>query len=168
MTLGRVAVVGFVSGLIVASCTQSPPSASPAATPPAAPAATASGEDVEATIAQLEREWVAAIVKKDTVTIDRLLADEFIGTSPSAHQYTKALALEDLARGTYVVEEMDLDEVSVKPYGDAAVAFASQQEKSRYGGKDIGGHYHYTSVWVKKDGQWQVVTSHGSRYDTPH
>jgi hypothetical protein len=47
-------------------------------------------------------------------------------------------------------------------YGDAAVAFTSQQEKSKYDGKDSSGHYHYTNVWVKRDGVWQVVASHGS------
>jgi ketosteroid isomerase-like protein len=53
--------------------------------------------------------------------------------------------------------------------GDVAVAFASQQEKSRYGSADhLSGHYHYTNVWLKKDGRWQVVSSHGSRFDTAH
>ena len=29
------------------------------------------------------------------------------------------------------------------------------------------GHYHFTNVWVKRDGRWQVVASHGTRYDKP-
>jgi ketosteroid isomerase-like protein len=127
-----------------------------------------SGEEVEAQVAQLEREWVAAIVQKDAATLDRLLAEDFTGTSPSAHLYTKKMAIEDLTRATYVVDAMNMDEIAVKPYGDVAVAFASQQEKSRYGSEDISGHYHYTNVWLKKDGRWQVVSSHGSRFDTAH
>jgi len=127
-----------------------------------------SGEAVEAQVTQLEREWVAAIVRKDGAALDRLLADDFTGTSPTAHLYTKKIAIEDLTRGTYVVDAMDMDEISVKPYGDVAVAYASQQEKSRYGSEDISGHYHYTNVWLRKDGRWQVVSSHGSRFDTAH
>jgi hypothetical protein len=38
----------------------------------------------------------------------------------------------------------------------------------RYNDIDTSGHYHYTDVWVKKDGQWQVVASHGSRFDKGH
>ena len=161
------ALTAIVSVLTGVSCAQGvPANADPQAS--TAVSAVVPNEDVAATITQLERDWVAAIVKKDAPTIDRLLAEDFTGTSPTAHLYTKKIALDDLARGTYVVEAMDLDEVSVNSYGDFAVAFASQQEKSKYAGKDVGGHYHYTNVWVKKDGQWQVVTSHGSRYDSAH
>ena len=132
------------------------------------PTATSSTEEVEATVAQLERDWVAAILKKDAAALERLLADEFAGVSPTAHYYDKGMAIDDLATGTYQVESMALDEVSVNAYGDFAVAFASQQEKSRYAGADISGHYHYTNVWVNRNGGWQVVASHGTRYDTPH
>jgi ketosteroid isomerase-like protein len=125
-------------------------------------------EEVEATVAQLERDWVSAIVKKDAAGLDRLLAEEFAGVSPTAHYYDKSMAIDDLRAGTYQVESMELDEVSVNAYGDFAVAFASQQEKSRYAGTDISGHYHYTNAWVNRDGRWQVVASHGTRYDTPH
>jgi ketosteroid isomerase-like protein len=135
---------------------------------PAAPAAAVTAEHVQGTISDLERAWVAAIVNKDGAALGRLLADDFAGTSPSAHLYTKKMAIEDLSAGTYVVDAMELDEISVNVYGDTAVAFASQDEKSRYGGADTSGHYHYTNVWVRKDGQWQAVASHGTRYQTGH
>ena len=35
-------------------------------------------------------------------------------------------------------------------------------------GKDTGGHYHFTDVWVKKGGRWQVVASHGLRFNEAH
>jgi ketosteroid isomerase-like protein len=157
----------MVSTLMAPACARElGEEATPAVPPAAAPAE--SREQVEATIAQLEREWVAAIVKKDAAALDRLLADEFNGTSPTAHTYTKKSAIDDLAGGTYIVDSMELDEVSVNPYGDTAVAFTSQEEKSKYGGKDLSGHYHYTDVWAKRDGRWQAVASHGSRFTTRH
>jgi ketosteroid isomerase-like protein len=78
------------------------------------------------------------------------------------------MAVDDLTKGTYVVDSMVLDEISVNTYGDVAVAFTSQEEKSRYGGTDTSGHYHYTDVWIRKGGQWQVVASHGSRFNEGH
>jgi ketosteroid isomerase-like protein len=125
-------------------------------------------EDVVPTITQLERDWVAAIVKKDVPVLERLLADDFNGTSPAAHTFTKRQAIADLTSGEYVVEAMDLDEISVNVYGNTAVSFTSQEEKSKYFDKDTSGHYHFTDVWIKKDGNWQVVASHGSRFDQPH
>ena len=146
------------------SCSTAP--GTQTAAPPAV-AASAAAEDVPATITQLEKEWVAAIPKKDAATLERLLADEFAGTSPTAHTYTKTNALDDLKNAKYVVDSMELDDVSVNVYGNVAVAFTSQEEKSHYAGTDTSGHYHYTDVWVKKDGRWQAVASHGTRYDAP-
>jgi ketosteroid isomerase-like protein len=123
---------------------------------------------VEAAITTLERDWAAAIVRKDAVALGRLLADDFNGTSPTAHTFTKTVAIEDLKSGKYAVASMVLDEISVNVYGDVAVAFTSQQESSRYGNTDTSGHYHFTDVWAKKGGQWQVVASHGSRFNEGH
>lgn len=157
--------IGLVAMLGAWSCAK--PSEAPAAAGAAAPSAVAQtpAEDVEATIARLEKEWVAAIVKKDSPTLDRLLATDFVGTSPTAHTYTKTDAVTDINDARYAVDSMNLDEVSVNVYGDTAVSFTSQEEKSKYAGKDTSGHYHFTDVWVKKDGRWQVVASHGTRYD---
>ena len=139
--------------------------------PPSTPvmsAVASSTDDVEGTITHLERDWAAAIVNKDLAALDRLLADDFNGTSPTAHTFPKTTAIEDLKSGKYAVYTMELDEISVNIYGDAAVSFTSQEEKSTYAGKNTSGHYHFTDVWIKKDGRWQVVASHGSRFNEPH
>ena len=155
-------LAGLVLTLAVWSCTNTPtPSEA------AAPAVAAPAEDVEATIIQLEKDWVAAIVSKDTATLERILAPGFVGTSSTAHTFSMEAAIEDIKKNSYVVDKMDLDEVSVNIYGDTAVSFTSQEEKSKYDGKDTSGHYHFTDTWVKKDGAWQVVASHGTRYDMP-
>jgi ketosteroid isomerase-like protein len=123
---------------------------------------------VEAIITQLEQKWAAAIVNKDTATLERLLAKEFAGTTPAAHTYSREMAIGDIKSAAYVVSMMDLDEISVNVFGNTAVAFTSQNEISRYGDEDFSGHYHYTDVWVKRNGEWKVVASHGSRFDEAH
>ena len=144
------------------SCTTAPGTQTNAAP---AVAAAAAAEDVPATIIRLENDWVAAITKKDAAALERLLADDFAGTSPTAHTFTRSNAIDDVKNAKYVVESMTLDDVSVNVYGNTAVAFTSQEEKSRYAGTDTSGHYHFTDVWVKKDDRWQAVASHGTRYD---
>ena len=104
-----------------------------AAVSPTAIAPTGAAAGVEAAITTLERDWAAAIVKKDTAALGRLLADDFNGTSPTAHTFTKTVAIDDLKSGRYVVASMVLDEISVNVYGDVAVAFTSQKESSKYG-----------------------------------
>jgi uncharacterized protein (TIGR02246 family) len=149
-----------------AACGESSP---PAAGPPEAGAPAApSDTDLQETIAQLERAWVAAIQTGDAAALERLLADDFVGTSPSSLTYPKSIAIDDLASGRYQVTSMTLDEVTANVYGDTAVAFTRQTEISKYGGENTSGHYHYTNVWLQRDGEWRVVASHGSRDDQPH
>ena len=109
---------------------------------------------------------MAAIVTKDTSTLDRLLAPEFTGTSPTGYTYSKEMAISDIKSGVYLVDRMDLEEISVNVYGDTAVAFTMQKENSKSGGEDLSGRYAYTDVWVKKSGRWQVVASHSSRFES--
>ena len=167
VTMKRIrAILGI--GILAAgvwSCTSAPEKKDTSST--AVAATPASTENVEQVITGLEKDWTTAIVNKDTATLDKLLADKFVGTSPTAHTYSKTDAIDDLKNGTYVVTVMDLDELSVNVFGNTAIAFASQEEKSKYDGKDTSGHYHYTDVWVKTDGKWQAVASHGSRFDKP-
>jgi ketosteroid isomerase-like protein len=162
-------LIAVVLSLGAWSCGNNPQSDDSITTTATAAAATAPAppEDVEGTITQLEKDWVAAIQKKDTVTLDRILAADFVGTSSTAHKFMKDDAIEDIKDSRYIVDKMALDEVSVNVYGDTAVSFTSQQEKSRYEGKDTSGHYHFTDTWVKKDGRWQVVASHGTRFTKP-
>ena len=157
-----VTLLFVVLAAALAACTQSAEPQKEAT--PAIAAATASPEAVEAEITQLENEWVTAITKKDVAALENLLAEDFNGTSPTGDTFPRSDAIEDLKSGAYVVESMSLDEISVNVYGDTAVVFTSQQEKSKYVGKDNSGHYHFTNVWVKRDGKWKVVASHGSRY----
>lgn len=132
-------------------------------TPAAEPAPAQNDQEIETTIVGLEQEWVSAIVDKDTATIDRLMADNFVGTSPTGAYYMKDQVLDDLRSGRLDVTSMSLDESSANIFGDTAVAFTSQNEVSTYAGEDTSGHYHYTDVWLRRNGQWQVVASHGSR-----
>ena len=70
-----------------------------AAVSPTAIASTGAPAGVEAAITTLERDWAAAIVKKDAAALGRLLADDFNGTSPTAHTFTKTVAIDDLKNG---------------------------------------------------------------------
>jgi ketosteroid isomerase-like protein len=125
----------------------------------AAPPAIATTAQVEDTIRKLEEEWVAAIVAKDTATVERLLADDFVGTT-NDRRYVKKQAVEDVVEGTH--ELLRLDDLQVRVYGDTAIVDVDQTEKSRHGTDDFSGTYMFTNVWVNRNGEWRAVASHGS------
>jgi hypothetical protein len=46
--------------------------------------------------------------------------------------------------------------------GDAAIVTYYQNEKSKYGDEDCSGRYVFTDIWVNRNDDWQVITSHGT------
>jgi ketosteroid isomerase-like protein len=129
-------------------------------TPASATPTVSSPTAIEETITKLEHDWVAAIMAKDVATIEKLLADEFVGTT-NDRRYVKKDAIHDVQMGTH--ELLTLEDVQVRVFGDAAIVDVDQVEKSRHDGEDFSGTYLFTNVWVKQSGEWRAVASHGSR-----
>lgn len=146
----------IVSTFLTAACAGSPVESK--AAPAISPAA--NSDDTKQVITRLEREWVAAILAKDTAMIDRLLADDFVGTT-NDQKYFKDDAIEDVQTGMH--ESLELNNIDIRVFGNTAIATMSQDEKSRHVKEDFSGKYLFTNVWVKTDGQWRAVASHGSR-----
>lgn len=152
-------LASFVASILpVVSCGGSGGQTSAPSTPPAS--VSPAPENVEQAITKLEHDWVTAILAKDSATIARVLADDFKGTTDDV-RYGKAEAIEDVKTGTH--ETLDVDNLEVRVFGNTAVVTLGQTEKSRQGKEEFSVRYLYTNVWVKRDGQWRAVSSHGSR-----
>jgi ketosteroid isomerase-like protein len=63
-------------------------------------------------------------------------------------------------------EALQLDSVTVRVYGDAAVAQASGTLRGLSGGPAVM-HIRNTDVFVWRDGRWQIVATHLSRVPGP-
>jgi hypothetical protein len=75
---------------------------------------------VEQEIQKLENVWGDALIKHDPAPIDKMIADDFIGTMPDGAVYTKAQLLEDVKSSKEDMISMADDEVKVHVYGDAS------------------------------------------------
>jgi ketosteroid isomerase-like protein len=117
---------------------------------------------VEQEIIKLENEWGDALIKHDPSPIDKMLADDFIGTTAEGAIYTKAQLLANVKSSKEDIISMVDDEVKVHVYGDAAVISARNTIKVRVEGKDTIFLDRYTDTWVKKDGRWKCVAGHNS------
>jgi ketosteroid isomerase-like protein len=129
--------------------------------------ASAGVNSVEDTLIQIEDDWADALVKRDLIAWSRCLGEDWIGTGPDGSTVTKAGAYADLKAGLLVRELFQLDDLKVRVYGDTAIVFGLETEKSKIHGKDMSGQYRFTDVFVKRDGQWQAVASHLSRVSPP-
>ncbi len=133
-----------------------------AATAPASPI-----ENVEKAILKMESDWADSFVKNDISFSERITADDYSFINSNAETQTKAEFVEMFKSGAYKISYLDLDNFKVRVFGDTAVATYGQTEKSVYQGKDNSGHYVYTDVWVKRNGNWQIVATQGTKSAQP-
>jgi ketosteroid isomerase-like protein len=102
---------------------------------------------------------IDAILKKDLRTLERIWADGYVFTNSRGMLVTKAQRLENLRTGATAIEDLDVQDVRVRVYGDAAVSTARIALKGRYSGKEAIGGYRTTAFWVKTPGGWQMVAN---------
>jgi uncharacterized protein (TIGR02246 family) len=155
-----------VAAISLSSCaTTEQKATSPATT--AATAAASPTENVEQVITKMEREWAEALVKADVATLDRMMADDWLMTTWDGQTVPKAQSIEEFKSGVSKLTAADIDNLKVRVFGDTAVATIGQTEKGTYKGKDSSGRYLYTDVWVKRNGKWQAVATHGTKVEPP-
>jgi ketosteroid isomerase-like protein len=117
----------------------------------------------EQDITRIEKEMLAALLKGDTGPSSRYLADQYVFTGPDGMTTGKAQNIADLKSGDLKLQSASLDDMKVQVYGDTAIVTYASNDKGTYKGKDISGKTRWTDVFVKQNGRWMVVASHGSR-----
>jgi uncharacterized protein (TIGR02246 family) len=137
-----------------------------AATPsPVVSAAPAGEQDAEKQVMQIVQDWVNAVPNRDTERIGQVLADDFVAIVSDGKKRAKAEYLEEIRSGRYTVESITLDDMQTKILGDTAIVTYYQFENSKTGGVDSSGGSAWTDVLARRDGRWQVVAEHGSRFN---
>ena len=106
-------------------------------------------------------EWAAAELRGDTAYLERTLADDFVGVGPRGFTLSKEQWLERHESGKLGYESFRLDEVQVRPYGDAAVTVCRQSADGVYedenGRFDIKEQFRVTLVFVRQRGSWLLA-----------
>src|SRR4051794_23586225 len=113
-------------------------------------------------IDELLDEWTTAERTADTATIDRLLADDFVGVGPLGFLLTKDEWLKRHAPGELTYETFALEETQTRLYGAAAVAIARQVGKGAYRGNSVPEQVRITLFLVRNDAHWQLASAHMS------
>ncbi len=123
-----------------------------------------SSADIEKALTQLERDWIEANKNKDKTKLEGLLADDWVGISWDGKSYTKAESLVANLAPDSQLDSYTLDPLKVRVFGDVGIVTGGNTEKSRFKGKDTSGHYVWTDIFTKRNGRWQAVASHTSRF----
>ena len=115
------------------------------------------GLEVEQELRQMNDDWVEAFVKRDTATLDQLMADDFVFISPLDGD-GKQQFLGDLESGDLTADSLTRDNLDVRIYGDTAVLSATDTARWQYRGHEILGDYRIINVYARRQGKWQLVS----------
>ena len=128
------------------------------------PAIPRTDRDVEQVLSQMERDWAKALVVGDVAVLKRIIADDWLETSWDGTSFGKTKAVADLSSGPIGSESMD--PIRVRVFGDMAIVTTGDTEPSSSPEDNGSAHYVWTDVYLRRHGQWQVISTQGSKVPT--
>jgi hypothetical protein len=113
-----------------------------------------------------ERQWLEAACTHSKIA-EAILADDFQGTAPEGNRYTKAEEFtwtQDLSK---TARDCQLREARVRFFGDnIAMVYGSERSvRKAKDGADEPRCLIWTDTWLKRNGTWQIIAAHDTRFD---
>lgn len=110
--------------------------------------------EVLSDLTDLEHEWTVANINADKKKLDRILADDYVGSSVEGTSQGKAEYLRTIERDT-TIQKWEFEDLKVSLNGDRA----SLTGVIRLQINDQPVAYHFTDKFVWRDGRWQATGS---------
>jgi hypothetical protein len=122
--------------------------------------------EVEREIDSVEQELIDSMRKQDAATLDRIISDDFVITGESLGEKLadKKLYVADcLAPGAAEAVSGSYDRIKLRVYGNTVIVNSILKYQVKIEGKEYGGAFLATRVWIKDGEQWRLVTTHSHR-----
>jgi ketosteroid isomerase-like protein len=119
-------------------------------------------EDDAAKVRGLEMKWTDSYKQRKIDILASLLSDDFVITVEDGATYSKSGYITHTADTSVQVKLAELSDLKVHLHGNAAVVTGAYHEKGTSNGQPYEYHDRLTDVWMKRDGNWQVIASHYS------
>lgn len=114
-------------------------------------------EQVVQEIGRLTEDWAAAELRGDIAFLERTLADDFIGIGPLGFMLTRQEWLARHQSGDLTYESLDLSEVSVRVYDEAAIVIGRQAQHAAYRGNSVQAQLRASLVFVRQQEEWRLA-----------
>ena len=110
-------------------------------------------------VLRLEDSWASALVKRDSVVFNRLLAPGFVYTE-NDQLMDRAAVIRSVVAGPDTVTAAHNDSMVVHRYGSVtAVVTGWLVVQGRNASGAFERRYRFTDTWVKRAGRWQIVAA---------
>ena len=116
-------------------------------------------QEVLSDLTDLEHDWTVANINADKKKLDRILADDYVGTLPDGKQQGKAEYLRTATRDT-AIQKWNFENLKVSLRGDrATLTGILQVEIKDERGRDQSVAFRFIDKFVWRDGRWQATGS---------
>lgn len=116
----------------------------------------------EAAIRALEAKWDTANLHGDADALNSLFADSFLMTDSDGVVRQKSEVVAELKSGRIRYTAAKSDELRIVLHGDAAVVSGRWTGTYIHNGQTTNLRERFTNIYVRVNGQWRCVASHGS------
>ncbi len=123
----------------------------------AVPLAFGQGGSAEQQISALSDQMIEAQLKADISYFEKYYADDAAIIHGDGEPFTKAKEIADLKSGSLRYDLNEVREKKIHVYGDTAVVAFLISYKGTVSGKPFSGDLRRTVVWVKQNGNWNIV-----------
>lgn len=116
----------------------------------------------ESRLREIDRDWNEAYPKCDVNTLERIIADDWIGIDGAGLMITKMQLLERVASRPFQFETHQFDEFNLRIYGDTAIVTGRLSGKGRDGDDDDKAfdlQQRFTRVYVRRENLWRAVAT---------
>jgi hypothetical protein len=111
------------------------------------------------TLLRLEDSWASALVKRDSVVFNRLLAPGFVYTE-NDQLMDRAAVIRSVVAGSDTVVAAHNESMTLHRYGAVtAVVTGWLVVGGRGANGEFNRRYRFTDTWVKRGGRWQIVAA---------
>jgi uncharacterized protein (TIGR02246 family) len=119
----------------------------------------------EDAIKETEKEWAAAVVKKDFAVLDKVLADDLAYTHSDGRLDTKANFIEALRSGKQTYSAAEHQSIDIRLLGkDVAVGRLKLRMTAASGGQTATpANFSVLRVYKLNNGRWQLTAHQSAR-----
>lgn len=118
----------------------------------------------EVKILTLEKKWTDAYKQHGIAVLTSMLAEDFTITVEDGRSFGKIGYITHAADSSTTVDVAEESDVRVHMHGNVAIVTGAYHETGSSKGKRYEYHDRFTDVWMKVDGQWQLIAS---QYSVP-
>ena len=112
----------------------------------------------EQAVLQAIQTWLDADERQDRATLDRIIADDFVGTAPRGRMVNKRDVIPEPGTTGGHGLSISAQDIKVRILGDAAIAVGRGLPKAT--GQEKRPELRFTVVFAKRADRWQMVAAH--------